>query len=494
MSCRRLPSGFELGLITGLGLIAWSTAPWITGMSWGVSNPIAMPAAFVGMLLMAAPLGSAGSRPIVAITLTVSILASPLHMLAAGQAHWSRALAFVLSAMIVRLWWEYRARTESAAALASGALLGTAASISAASLGLALLPLGSIASANCSWRSRLKNAGWLCAGLAIALQFGGWTTLTTAVSTWHPSIYWTAAQWLSSEGGLLYSYPLLWLGGAGILLMTRDDFRTFWPLAAAFATVTLLGLFFTTHDLVDTGRPSGPWPLLMPPLVLGLSHGVLALAKCARNRPAYVMSGMVAAFFLWNLLLMEQYRRFMIPRDDTIAFARVAANSAVLTSRSVGCPLSWPLNWWLSRCYDTSLESADRLAGKRLFSGATGVVDLGDERVDATLLQEGWSRPLNCEGVVCRAVQGPARILLPIERPARVDVLIRAGGVGTLSMALNGRALAQWPLTAALAELRATITEIDWKTPMSQLVFDVSPNGTAFVDRILFKRRSGRAS
>ena len=52
-----------------------------------------------------------------------------------------------------------------------------------------------------------------------------------------------------------------------------------------------------------------------------------------------------AGLVLWNGLLMEQYRRGVIPRDDTVSFARVAENSADLLASAVGSPVAWPANW-----------------------------------------------------------------------------------------------------------------------------------------------------
>lgn len=51
-----------------------------------------------------------------------------------------------------------------------------------------------------------------------------------------------------------------------------------------------------------------------------------ALGSAVALRPRLTVAAFLAAFAAWNLALMDQYRRNLLPADDTIDFVRVIEN------------------------------------------------------------------------------------------------------------------------------------------------------------------------
>ncbi|MBN2371268.1 MAG: hypothetical protein JXO72_12360 [Vicinamibacteria bacterium] len=498
MMLRSLPTRREIGVLAALALAGWSAQRWIVGYASsaprGDRDPLVILVTITGLLLLLRPLRDITSLPASALALGIFLVASPIRLLAAGEAARSEAVTLLLSASVLGLWWAHRDQKGRATAFTLGTFIGLATLLRVENVGLLILPLGRAWTGARSWREGARDTGLSVGSVAAVMTITSRFLLGPAASA-PPRIdlYGIAVRWLSSHQGLLYWHPLLWIGMIGLVLLARKNARSTWPLAAALVAISLIGSTPLADDRDGPALAAGLVGLL-PLLVVGMAHAVQKGAEVLRARPALALLVPAAGAVLWNFLFMEQYRRFMIPRDDTLSFADVAAGNAALVARGAGCPLSWPANWRLSRQYDVPHATADLLIGKRVIDGSFGVVDLGDDRVDAVLLQEGWSRPLACEDAICREVHGRARMLLPLDRRERLDVIIRASGAGTMFMKVDDRPLLQWPLSERLTDTRVTASALYWKPPISQITFEASISGTARIDRLLFLRFSDQTS
>jgi hypothetical protein len=225
-------------------------------------------------------------------------------------------------------------------------------------------------------------------------------------------------------------------------------------------------------------------------LGVGLGLALEALRAAAARRPGGPLVALGLGLTAWNFLFMQQYRDNRIPRDDTVSFPHVAENSAAITSELLGTPLAWPANWIWAWRHDAPSSYYDRMVGKRLFAGPgdlDGVIDLGAEATDA-LAAEGWGVRVRCGDQICRGLRKEARVFAPLDRPEPLEVRVRACGAGALALTVGGQRLAEWPLQAALENLRVRVPAHYWRRGHNPLVLEASEGGWAAVDRLEFER------
>jgi hypothetical protein len=293
----------------------------------------------------------------------------------------------------------------------------------------------------------------------------------------------------SSWGGLLFWSPVLWLGFLGI------------PRAGSGPRDALGPILLVTAVLAALTTDAGPYrgarfaPVL-PLLALGLARALYALREFARRHPLVPVAMGIAALVAWNFLLMGQYRDGGIPRDDTVAFPRVARNAAATVSSTIGSPPAWPANWIFAARHDVSPARYDLLAGVDLYAAGSsvdlgGVVDIGHLPTDGALLGRGWGVRHPCGAGACREILGAAELLAPIAEPRDVDVRLVASGTGTLTVTVNGVAVLAAPL--ADGEHFVRLPRARLRRGMNAIVLTVNPGGRALVDRIEFKSSPARA-
>ncbi len=423
----------------------------------------------------------------------------------------SHAGSFALSALALRLLWQARAALGRRRALALGLVLGLAASVRWQNGLLLLLPglvlLGQLVPA---LRARTWRAagGVVATGLLTLVAFGlgalpqmlAWNAIFGSylladpphgadfLRLDHPYLWQT---FFSSRHGLLYWTPVLWLAALGLrAFVRRERGRAALLLVPAvlMAYVNACSGDWWAGGSFSNRRFDSLLPLVAPALALGLD----AVVTAVRRRPALVAGALGALLTLYNLLFMQQYRRNLVPRDDTVSFADVAANNAALLQSAVGTPLAWPANWLFAAEHGLPVRQFDRTVGLYLFyrqNNLGGVIDLGDERVDRGLLDEGWSRPWPCgPGLVCRSPGAGARLFVPLDVPETLDVTLRLRGRGDLALLLGGRPLAQLPLEAELRDVTVRAPAGLWRRELNELRFVPSPGGEVQVERLVFAR------
>jgi hypothetical protein len=348
------------------------------------------------------------------------------------------ALTFAGGTLLVRAW-SHRLGRERAAAIAGGAVLGI-----------------------------------VLAGLALVAEVG-----TGA----HPALGRPALldSLFSSRHGLLFWAPLLTIAVFGLALRARRGHRDAVGALSALGALALVNACL--RPWWNGGLGNARFLPALPLFALGLATALGRLRTTAERRPLQVAAVAGAVLVAWNLLLMAQYRAELIPRDDTVSFPAVAENSARLLAEMAGAPTAWPANWIFAAGRDLPAARYDLLGGQDVLAGGPTRVDVGDRDTEAWL-GGGWSVRHPCGPLVCREVEGRARLFLPVVDVRPADVRVRAQGSGTLRLILNGRPLAWAPLTDRFAELGATVNGGWLGRGPNELVLEVSPGGRALVDAV----------
>jgi hypothetical protein len=294
----------------------------------------------------------------------------------------------------------------------------------------------------------------------------------------------------SSRHGLLYWTPALWGGYLGYAWLLRREARTALTLLVPILAMSYVNA--CSGDWWAGGSFSNRrFDSLLPLLGIGLALSLDALRRAAVRRPHALLVAGGGALVLWNLLFMEQYRRNLIPRDDTVAFWRVARNNAELLAAGVGTPLAWPANWVFTARHGLPVDQYDLAVGKYLFyrqNNLGGAIDLGEPRVDPALLGEGWGVRQPCGADLCRALRGRARLFAPLDVPETLDVIVRAAGRGSLRLSVNGAAVGELPLAPGISVRRARVPAPHWRRELNEIVLE----GEALVERVVFERPARR--
>jgi SAM-dependent methyltransferase len=230
----------------------------------------------------------------------------------------------------------------------------------------------------------------------------------------------------SSSAGVLHRSPALWLGLAGLALEARARRAGAVPALSGLALVLLLA----------PARVEAALPLCGSGLVAALAR----LREVVAVRPERALLAGGATLVAWNFLLMEQTRRNLVPRDDTVPFSTLAANAADLASRPLGNPLSWPAAWAFAWRFGAPPQRYDEVAGRALPGGRLAIGDPGPGR---PLAGDSWGPRRVREGSACREPLGVARVLLPRGSEAPAALALRATG-GTLEVALNDGPATSW--------------------------------------------------
>ncbi len=291
----------------------------------------------------------------------------------------------------------------------------------------------------------------------------------------------------SPLGGLAYRSPVSWLGALGVGLHARRG--GVGSTLGAAAALVVLGV-----SVLPRGVPLGRDPAMVGVLV-ALTPGIAILLSTiralGRRHPMRLLWIGTAALSVWNLLFMEQYRREMIPRDNTVAFPRIASNNAALVARALGSPIGWPANWLFAEESAVPVAAYDRLAFRRLFAPEDErrrtVIDVGDVTTEGGYLVDGWSVRHGCGDAVCREVEGRGRLLVTLEEPEPVGLHLRLEGEGALTVTLNGRTAGAAHSGGTLSEDRITIDAPGWRRGANEIAL-VPPLGSRIlVDWIAFE-------
>lgn len=313
-----------------------------------------------------------------------------------------------------------------------------------------------------------------------------------SVASWRSFGAFNLLSALWGAEGLLYGAPLLWAGIAG-LFGRRPEARRLSHLAIAGLAPGILGLVAATDSGTTAALVSGWLPFFLPGIALCFER---ARDETAR-RPERALIYAAAMMVLWNALFMEQYRRRLLPSDDTVSFARVTSNSAALLSSFVGTPAAWPANWLFASRFETTPDRWDAVSAVRLFGdpvARAAVIEVGDDASvfapDRALIADGFGERRTCERGWCRDVDGEARLLLPLQslgsRGFVIRVRVRGQGRVALSLGVAGTVIAE--MSDVLSEVSLPIPAGAVEPGIHVLSLRVSDGRRATVDRLTLER------
>jgi hypothetical protein len=312
--------------------------------------------------------------------------------------------------------------------------------------------------------------------LALEAGAGGHVTLSSSAPPVLDSLF-------SSRHGIFFWTPLLTVAVLGLLERARRARPEARGALAALATLAVLNA--SVRPWWGGGLGNARFLPALPLFALGLATVLDVVRVTARERPLRLAGAVGAILIAWNLLLMAQYRRELVPRDDTVAFPALVDHGAQIVAAAWGSPTAWPANWLFARGRDLPVARYDLLGGQDVLADGPVRIDVGDPAASAAMLGEGWSVRHACGTVVCREIEGGrAQVFLPVVDPRPALVSVRAQGTGTLRLLLNGRPLAAAALGDDPVDVGALVATGGIRRGVNELVLEASPGGRVTVGMV----------
>jgi len=407
----------------------------------------------------------------------------------------SHAASTAAAALALWLWDRHRDRRTAAGFLVLGLVLGLAMCIRWQNGVLLVLPGLDLMAAwrrdRGAWRRHAAAAGLLLVGalagafpqmLAWKALYGMWVLPypphgADFVRLDHPFLLNTL---FSSRHGLLSWTPVLWAGYLGFIPLLRRRPREAWPLLVPLALMTYVNA--CSGDWWAGGSFSNRrFDSLLPILAFGLAAAIDAATAALRGRPQVALGLVALPVVVWNVALMEQVRRGMVPRDDTVAFPRLVGGAARVVADAVGSPTTWPASWLFAWRHRRPPGQYDLLAGRYLFyrqNNMGGHVEVGGPGAEDTL-GEGWGPAQTVDGTRGRAVRGHARLFAGLDVPEDLELRVRARAPAgsEVRVIVNGRDAGRFWAEPAWLEARVRAGAGFWTRELNDVVLEATGEG-----------------
>jgi hypothetical protein len=431
-----------------------------------------------------------------------------LHWYMVQQPTMSHAPSAFMAALVLWLWDAQREGRTAWRFLVLGLALGIAMCVRWQNGVLLVLPglelLGRLRRDPRTWRGVAAAGGALLAGTAVGAfpQMAAWKALydmwvlpypphgTDFVRLGHPYVLQTL---FSSRHGLFSWTPVFWAGYLGFLPLLRRRPALAWPLLVPLVLMTYVNM--CSGDWWAGGSFSNRrFDSLLPILAFGLAAAVDVLRTALRRRPQFVLAGAALPFVAWNLALVEQVRRGLVPRDDTVAFPTLVGRSAQVVAEAVGSPTTWPASWLFAWRHGRPPGQYDLLVGRYLFyrqNNLGGRLDVGAPG-DEALLGEGWAAPEVHAGANARRTRGPARLFAPLDVAERLDIHVRAAAPEPVEVRVNvnGRTAGRFLAGPAWEDQVVSADAAFWRRELNDVVLE--PALPIWVDRVTLQRVGAR--
>jgi hypothetical protein len=306
----------------------------------------------------------------------------------------------------------------------------------------------------------------------------------------HPYVLHTL---FSSRHGLLSWTPVLWAGFLGFLPLLKRRPALALPLLPPLLIMTYVNM--CSGDWWAGGSFSNRrFDSLLPVLALGLAAAIEFAQALFQRRPELGLALVAVPLVLWNTTLVEQVRRGMVPRDDTVDGPVLVGQSAQLVSDAVGFPTTWPASWIFAAETGLSPGRYDRIAGRYLFyrqNNLDGLIDVGDD--EGAMLGEGWGRPQREGGAQgsgpFRLARGAARVLAPLDEPEDLEVEVHAAaeeGTTLVGLRVNGREAGRFAAGPGFAGHRLQVPAGFWRRELNDVT--LVPERPLRVSTLQFRR------
>jgi hypothetical protein len=296
----------------------------------------------------------------------------------------------------------------------------------------------------------------------------------------------------SSRHGLLSWTPVFWAGYLGFLPLAKRHPRLALPLAVPLSLMTYVNM--CSGDWWAGGSFSNRrFDSLLPIFAFGFAASIDALRTAVARRPRLVLAAVASALVLWNVLLAEEVRRSLSPRDDTVAFARLVGSAAQLLSDGAGFPTTWPASWLFAWRERRPPGQYDRLVGRYLFyrqKNMQGHIEVGAPG-DEMMLGEGWSGIESAAGRGWRRIEGEARVFAPLDVPEPIEVAFHASAEDArpVELFVNGRPAGRAIVGAGWSDHRVAVPAGFWRRELNDVVLRTAGAGAGVrVDAFDFTR------
>jgi hypothetical protein len=232
---------------------------------------------------------------------------------------------------------------------------------------------------------------------------------------------------------------------------------------------------------------------LLPILAIGVAASLDVAREALRRRPGLALAGLAVPLVTWNLLLAEQLRRGLVPRDATVEFPSLVGNAAQLFANALGSPPTWPASWAFAWLHGVPPGQYDLLVGRYLFQRPNqleGHIGISVPR-DQPLLAEGWGPIESVEGRPARAVRGHARLLAPLDVPE--DLLLRVSAQAPAAgrdvrVLVNGKLAGSFRAGPGWNNHAVPAGAAFWRRELNEVVFDAG--GELRLSAVDFERRA----
>ena len=288
----------------------------------------------------------------------------------------------------------------------------------------------------------------------------------------------------SSRHGLLSWSPVLWLGVAGLVGLTRRTPVFAGGLLAAF-TLTLY-VNAAVHDWwAGASFGARRFDGALAGFGLGLAMSIEWLIPWVRKHALLAVSLALAPFMVWNLSLMGVYSRGAIPMDGPVSFRSAASDATELIYRLTGYPFSWPAALF-ERYRSGAPMAVYDLAGAQYLSNNVDI-RMGD--TDALHLGRGWSLPQRKGGRTVRAVAAHgASIYVALREPAPYRLKLEGRSDGPLSLSFGAHALGSVDLGAHGGIAEVSVPEDAVVTGLNELLLVPEKGTRAWVSSLSLVR------
>jgi hypothetical protein len=260
------------------------------------------------------------------------------------------------------------------------------------------------------------------------------------------------ARWadvlFSSRHGLLSWTPFVWVALAGTIAYVRR--RPLWAVPALVAFAALVWTNGSAHDWAGGWAYGGR---RFTSVLAAFAPGVAVALVAVYRRPLILIGVAAAAVIGWNALLMIQYQRQMIPRDETVRFdALVRQQAEIATRPPFFYPFAFPANVWFAWREGLAIDRYDLLGSEPLRVEMYLPLNDWGER----FLMDGWQNGAGDRFGSAHVLVAPrGTILVPLDvprdTPFAIDVEARADGAPAgarleLDVAVNGTSFGSLPL------------------------------------------------
>ena len=252
----------------------------------------------------------------------------------------------------------------------------------------------------------------------------------------------------SSRHGLMSWTPIVWVALAGTIAYAWR--QPLWALPAIVAFMILVWTNGSAHDW------SGGWAYggrRFTSVLAAFTPGVAMALYGIYRRPLLLIAPAAVVIVGWNALLMTQYQRQLLPRDETVRFDTLVRQQAdLLVKPPFLYPFAFPANVWFAWREGLPVDRYDLLGSEPLRREMYLPLNDWSER----FMLDGWANGAGDASGSAHFLVGPSgTILVPLDVPPGtafgIDLEARAaggppGGTSALDIAVNGRSLGSLPL------------------------------------------------